>query len=84
MYTLTYNAGRACVWAVDKTGFCHCETVTDVTVVAIRIPRKPRDITHFTGERIPTPVCALARNDALFALCLHIEHRQSLRLEAIR
>ena len=29
---------------VDKVGFCHCEPVTDVTGVAIRIPRKPHDI----------------------------------------
>ena len=44
----------------------HCEPVTDVTGVAIRIPSGQLMIcekTTASGGRIATPVCALARND---------------------
>ena len=34
--------------------WCHCETVTDVTVVAIRIPQR-----RSKGERIPTSLTLL-------------------------
>ena len=40
----------------------HCEPVTDVTGVAIRIPRNVR-IIDMIRERIATPACALVRND---------------------
>ena len=45
-------------------GSCHREPVTDVTGVAIRI-LKALKTQLFYGERIATPVCALARNDML-------------------
>ena len=58
---------------VDKVGFCHCEPVTDVTGVAIRIPRKPHQIGHSTGERIPTPVLRHWLGMTGVEVCLHID-----------
>jgi hypothetical protein len=43
---------------------CHCEPVTDVTGVAIRSPLvRAWILLSRRGLRIPTPVCAPARND---------------------
>ena len=65
---------------VDKVGFCHCEPVTDVCIfaeaksgVAIRIPRKPHQIRHPAGERIPTPVLRHWLGMTGLGVCLHIE-----------
>ena len=57
-----------------KQKHCHCEPVTDVTGVAISIIQR---YTASNSMEIPTPVCALARNDS-FLLCSFTLVRQPL------
>ena len=73
--------------AVDKVGFsslrtsdrCHDKQGARHTLlarrvgVAIRIPRKPHQIGHSTGERIPTPVLRHWLGMTGVVVCLHIE-----------
>ena len=53
------------------SSFRHCEPVTDVTgvVYALRVQSVFPESHMFSdivpGKRIPTPVCALARNDGV-------------------
>ena len=50
------------LWRVKH---CHCEPVTDVTGVAIS--QIGENIVELSENlEIPTPVCALARNDIIF------------------
>ena len=59
----------------DKQGSRHTLLARRVGV-AIRIPRKPHQIGHSTGERIPTPVLRHWLGMTGVEVCLHIETAQ--------